>query len=66
MRDLRNEMYAGTRSDDEEDSYMGGTTKVNMQYVSREEYQRKIKELERKIAMLEARLNSNSDGWGTK
>ena len=66
MRDLRNEMYAGTRSSDDEDSYTGRTTKIDMTYVSRDEYERKIKELERKIAMLEARLNSNSDGWGTK
>lgn len=63
MRDLRNEMYASaTRV--EEDS-ISGTKRIDMTYVTREEFNRTIKELERKIAFLEAKLNSEN-GWGVK
>ena len=63
MRDLRNEMYASaTRV--EEDS-VNGTKRIDMTYITREEFNRTIKELERKIAFLEAKLNSEN-GWGAK
>ena len=64
MRDLRNEMYASaTRV--EEDS-VNGTKRIDMTYITREEFNRTIKELERKIAFLEAKINNSCDGWGVK
>lgn len=37
---------------------------MDMHFVTRDEYNRKIKEIERKIALLESKLNN--DGWGNK
>ena len=62
MRDLRNEMYASAESKDISDTE--NELKTDMRYVTREEYFRKIKELERKIALLESRIEN--DGWGSK
>ena len=64
MRDLRNEMYASSMHPDNDNSF-GGTKRIDMTYVTREEFNRTIKELERKIAFLEAKLNSEN-GWGVK
>ena len=66
MRDLRNEMYqsASTNADilkeePEQDYYASGN------YVGREEFNRVVKGLERRINILESKLNALS-GWDTK
>lgn len=65
MRDLRDGKYLSPiqHSVDDEDTTV--ELKGDFTYVTREEYNRKIKELERKIALLEAR-NNFDDGWGRK
>lgn len=64
MRDLRNGEYLSPiqHSADDEDNTV--ELKGDFTWVTHEEYNRKIKELERKIAMLEAKINNN--GWADK
>lgn len=61
MRDLRNEMYASATIEEDKDNF----GKTIPGYVTREEFNRKIKELEAKIRLLEAKINS-SNGWDNK
>lgn len=66
MRDLRNEMYAsGTNEDRDSDLVeedFGGNT-----YVTKEEFNRVIRSLERKIALLESKIaNITGNGWDHK
>ena len=66
MRDLRDEMYASGINDDD-DNVIGDSRVVYKEYVTKEEFNRKIKMLERQIAMLEAKLhNINGNGWDNK
>lgn len=68
MRDLRDEMYAsGINDDDSDNDILGGSRVVYKEYVTKEEFDRKIKLLERQVAMLEAKLhNINGNGWDNK
>ena len=66
MRDLRKEMYAsGTNEDRDSDLVeedFGGNT-----YVTKEEFNRVIRTLERKIALLESKIaNITGNGWDHK
>ena len=58
MRDLRSEMYASGINEDDE-------TGLEVGYVSRDEFNRKIKELESKIRLLESKING-IDGWSDR
>lgn len=64
MRDLRDGKYLSPiqHSADNKDDTV--ELKGDFTWVTHEEYNRKIKELERKIAMLEAKINNN--GWADK
>ena len=68
MRDLRDEMYAsGINDDDSDNDILGGSRVVYKEYVTKEEFDRKIKLLERQIMVLEAKLhNINGNGWDNK
>ena len=60
MRDLRDEMYASGIKEDEDNF---GKTASN--YVTREEFNRKVKELESKIRLLESKI-TGIDGWSDR
>lgn len=62
MRDLRNDMQPIEHSSDKEEDFKASS---DFEYVSRVEYNRKIKELESKIKILESKLNM-LDGWSSK
>ena len=64
MRDLRDEMYASGIKDDDGD-VLGGSRVVYKEYVTKEEFDSKIKLLERQIMVLEAKLH-NTNGWDNK
>lgn len=68
MRDLRDEMYAsGINDDDSDNDIFGGSRVVYKEYVTKEEFDSKIKLLERQIMVLEAKLhNINGNGWDNK
>lgn len=63
MKDLRDEMYASATNPDD-DSYAGGAKQNDPKYVTKFEFDRVVKMFERKIAMLEAKINNN--GWESK
>ena len=66
MRDLRDEMYAsGINDDDSDNDILGGSRVVYKEYVTKEEFDSKIKLLERQIMVLEAKLH-NTNGWDNK
>ena len=64
MRDLRDEMYASGIKDDDSNA-LGKTKGMEKEYVTREEFNRKIKELESKIRLLESKING-IDGWSDR
>ena len=64
MRDLRDEMYASGIKDDD-NNVLGKTKGMEKEYVTREEFNRKIKELESKIRLLESKING-IDGWSDR
>lgn len=64
MRDLRSEMYASDINDDD-NNVLGKIKGMEIEYVTREEFNRKIKELESKIRILESKLNM-LDGWSDR
>jgi len=57
MRDLRSEMYASGINDDD-NNVLGKTKGMEIENITREEFNRKIKELERKIALLESKIQN--------
>ena len=65
MRDLRSEMYASGISEDDETGLSSLKTGIEVGYVTREEYNRKIRELESKIRILESKING-IDGWSQR
>lgn len=65
MRDLRDGEYLSPIQHNADDEDNITKLKGDFTWVTREEFNRKIKELERKIALLEAR-NNFDDGWGRK
>jgi len=64
MRDLRDEMYASSINDDDS-NVLGKIKGMEKEYVTREEFNRKIKELESKIRLLESKING-IDGWSDR
>lgn len=65
MRDLRSEIYASGISEDDETGLSSLKTGIEVGYVTREEYNRKIRELESKIRILESKING-IDGWSNR
>ena len=65
MRDLRSEMYASGINEDDETGLSSLRTGIEVGYVTREEYNRKIRELESKIRILESKING-IDGWSQR
>ena len=66
MRDLRNEMYASS-IDDDDDNVLGDSKALYKEYVTKEEFNRVIRTLERKIALLESKIaNITGNGWDHK
>lgn len=66
MKDLRDEMYASAMENENSalDHIMGDSRVVYKEYVTKSEFDRVVKMFERKIAMLEAKINNN--GWADK
>lgn len=66
MRDLRNEMYA-SGIDDDDDNTLGDSKGMQKEYITKEEFNRVTRSLERKIALLESRIaNITGNGWDHK
>lgn len=65
MRDLRNEMYASSIDDD--NNTLSDSKSNTKEFVTKEEFNRVIKSLERKIALLESKIvNVTGSGWDYK
>lgn len=62
MRDLRNDMQPIEHGSNNEDNFKAT---YDLEYISRAEFNRKIKELESKIRILESKLGM-LDGWSQK
>ena len=64
MRDLRNEMYASATNEDRDNNLVEEDFST---YVTKEEFNRVTKLLERKITLLESKIaNITGNGWDHK